>query len=123
MSNRRRTPADRAHGRAVSHHPHRPRSRPFGGRARVTRRSYALLQRLHAMPRWSVPLATLVLVFVGLFAGPVIGGLCLLAVAVFLGWLSYLAWPRMGRGARVARAAMLGMVTGVGLARLFGVWG
>jgi hypothetical protein len=123
VSNRRRTPADRARDRAAAQHASRPRSRPFGGRARVTRRSYALLERLHAMPRWSVPLATLVLVFVGLFAGRVVGGLCLLAVAAFLGWLSYLAWPRLSRGGRVARAAMLGMVTGVGLARLFGVWG
>jgi hypothetical protein len=86
-------------------------------------RSYAALKRLHAMPRWTVPLATVVLVFVGLSAGPVIGGLCLLAIAAFLGWLAYLAWPEMSRGSRTVRALLLGMVTGAALARMFGVWG
>ncbi len=122
MSNRRRTPTDRTRSHTGAQQPHRPRSRPFGGRARGGRRSYAVLTRLHAMPRWTVPVATVVLVFVGLFAGPVVGGLCLLAVAAFLGWLAYLAWPQLSRGARVARALVLGMVTGVALARLLGLW-
>jgi hypothetical protein len=121
VSNRRRSAATRSQPRA--HQPAPRRSRPFGGRARGGRRSYEVLKRLHAMPRWTVPLATVVLVFVGLFAGPVVGGLCLLAVAAFLGWLAYLAWPQLSRGGRVARALVLGMVTGVAVARLLDVWG
>jgi hypothetical protein len=78
---------------------------------------------MHAMPRWTVPLATVVLVFVGLYAGPVLGGLCLLTVAAFLGWLAYLAWPQMSRGARVVRALVLGVLAGIALARLLGFWG
>ena len=81
-----------------------------------------MLKRLHAMPRWTIPLATVVLVFVGLAAGPVFGGLCLLAVAVFLGWLAFLAWPQLGSGARLLRALVLGLLTGVALVRLFGLW-
>jgi hypothetical protein len=86
-------------------------------------RSYAALKRLHAMPGWTVPVATVVLVFVGLFAGPVIGGLCLLAVAAFLRWLAYLAWPELSRGGRTSRALVLGLVTGAAVARLLGLWG
>lgn len=87
------------------------------------RRSYAALTRLHAMPRWTVPVATVVLVFVGLYAGPILGGICLLVVAAFLGWLAYLAWPRLGGIGRVGRCLVLALVTGVALARLTGLWG
>jgi hypothetical protein len=123
VSNRRRTSADRARSYTATHPSTRRRSRPFGGRSRGGPRSYAVLKRLHAMPRWTIPLATVVLVFVGLAAGPVIGGLCLLAIAAFLGWLAFLAWPQLGRGARLLRLLVLGMLTGVALARLFGLWG
>jgi hypothetical protein len=75
------------------------------------------------MPRWAIPLATAVLVFVGLSADAVIGGLCLLAVAGFLGWLAYLGWPELSRGQRLVRVLVLGLVTGVALARLLGLWG
>lgn len=123
MSNRRRTAADRARSYVASHPSTRRRSRPFGGRPRGGSRSYAVLKRLHAMPRWTIPLATVVLVFVGLYAGPVVGGLCLLALAAFLGWLAFLAWPRLGLGGRVVRALVVALLTGVALAQLFGIWG
>lgn len=95
---------------------------PDSRRTRVNRRSYALLRRLHAMPRWTVPVATVLLVFAGLYASPVLGGLCLLVVAVFLTWLAYLAWPQLGRSARLVRLLVLGMLTGVAVARLLGLW-
>jgi hypothetical protein len=122
VSNRRRTSADRSHPHGAHHQP-TARSRPFGGRARVQQRSYAALTRLHAMPRWTVPVATVVLVFVGLYAGPVLGGICLLVVAAFLGWLAYLAWPQMGGGGRVSRCLVLGVLAGFAVARLTGLWG
>jgi hypothetical protein len=122
VSNRRRTAADRTRSYTASH-PSTRRSRPFGGRARGGPRSYTVLKRLHAMPRWTIPLATVVLVFVGLSAGPVLGGLCLLAIAAFLGWLAFLAWPQLGLGARLLRALVLGLLTGAALTRLFGLWG
>ena len=81
-----------------------------------------MLKRLHAMPRWTIPLATVVLVFVGLFAGPIIGGLCLLVLAAFLGWLAYLAWPKLKRRDRLIRLLVLGMLTGVAVAQLSGTW-
>jgi hypothetical protein len=81
-----------------------------------------MLKRLHAMPRWTIPLATVVLVFVGVFAGAVIGGLCLLVLAAFLGWLAYLAWPQLKRRDRLIRLLVLGMLTGVAVAQLSGAW-
>lgn len=123
MSNRRRTPADRSHPHGGSHHPPTTQSRPFGGSARVNQRSYAALTRLHALPRWTVPVATVVLVFVGLYAGPILGGLCLLMVAAFLGWLAYLAWPKLGGAGRLGRCLVLGLLAGFALTRLTGFWG
>lgn len=82
-----------------------------------------MLSRLHAMPRWAVPLATVVLVFIGLSAGPVLGGLCLLAIAFFLSWLAYLAWPQLPRQGRVLRMVVLVPLTAIGVARLLGLWG
>jgi hypothetical protein len=123
VSNRRRTPADRSPPHGPSQHPTSTQSRPFGGRARVHQRSYAALTRLHALPRWTVPVATVVLVFVGLYSGPVLGGICLLVVAAFLGWLAYLAWPQLGGGGRVGRCLVLVLLAGLALGRLTGRWG
>jgi hypothetical protein len=123
VSNRRRTAADRARSYTAHHPSTRGRSRPFGGRARGGARSHAVLKRLHAMPRWTIPLATIVLVFVGVYAGAVIGSLCLLALAAFLGWLAYLAWPQLKTRDRLLRSLVLGLLIGAAMARLFGVWG
>jgi hypothetical protein len=82
-----------------------------------------VLKRLHAMPRWAVPLATVVLVFVGIYGGAILGGLCLLVLAGFLGWLAYLAWPELKRRDRLVRALVLGLLTGAAVTRLLGLWG
>jgi hypothetical protein len=79
-----------------------------------------VLKRLHAMPRWTIPLATVVLVFVGVFAGAVIGGLCLLVLAAFLGWLAYLSWPQLKTRDRLIRLLVLGLLTGAALAQFTG---
>ena len=123
MSNRRRTASDRERSYTAHHPSAHPRSRPFGGRTRGGARSYAVLKRLHAMPRWTIPLATIVLVFVGIYGGAVLGGLCLLVLAGFLGWLAYLAWPQLRQRDRLLRALVLGVLTGAAVTRLFGVWG
>jgi hypothetical protein len=123
VSNRRRTAADRSRSHPPAGQASPRRSRPFGGRRdRGNVTSYTVLRRLHALPRWTVPLATAVLVFVGLYSGAVIGGLCLLVVAGFLGWLVSLSWPQLSRSARLVRLLVLGLVVGSALARLSGLW-
>ncbi len=123
MSNRRRTAADRARSYSAQHPSTHGSSRPFGGRPHGGTRSYAVLKRLHAMPRWTIPLATIVLVFVGIYGGVLLGGLCLLALAGFLGWLAYLAWPQLKQRERLLRALVLGLLVGAAVTRLFGLWG
>lgn len=117
MSNRRRTPAAR-----VNRVPAGAHSRSSATRTQVNRRSYGLLSRLHAMPRWIVPAFTVALVLAGMFSPPVIGGLCLLVVAAFLLWLAYLAWPELPRSGRFSRLLIIGIVAGVAIARMTGTW-
>ncbi|MDP9443347.1 MAG: hypothetical protein M3P83_02930 [Actinomycetota bacterium] len=118
MSNRRRTPADRVNRVPAS----LARSRPSATRAQVSRRSHGLLARLHAMPRWVVPAATVALVLAGMFSPPPVGGVCLLAVAAFLLWLAYLAWPQLSAGGRFSRLLVVALVAAVGVARMTGLW-
>lgn len=83
---------------------------------------FGLLVWLHGQPRWLVPVLTVLLTLGGLFLPPVAGGLCLLVVAVFLGWLASLAWPRLGAGSRLVRVAVIALVAAVAVARMAGAW-
>ena len=76
----------------------------------VERRSAAPLAWLVTRPRWIPFLAVLVLLLGGLFAPPAVGVVLLVVVLLLLAWLSYLAWPRLSRGARLAGLAVLALV-------------
>jgi hypothetical protein len=121
VSNRRRATTARSHPRPAVEARQPPRARPFGGRARARRRSHDVLTRLHAMPRWVVPGATVVLVLVGMTASTVVGVLSLVALAAFMGWLAYLAWPELTAGGRTVRGAVLCLVVATALARATGL--
>jgi hypothetical protein len=73
-------------------------------RARLEAISHPLLLRLHALPGWVVPVATLVLLLAGLFLD------CLIALAVFLGWLLALSWSAVPARGRLLRTAAVAMV-------------
>jgi hypothetical protein len=79
-------------------------------RARLEAISHPLLLRLHALPGWVVPVATLVLLLAGLFLDGVIGFVCLIALAVFLGWLLALSWSAVPARGRLLRTAAVAMV-------------
>jgi hypothetical protein len=83
-------------------------------------RSQLLLARLHALPRLTVPAIVLVLTVAGLLAPPAIGAPCLVILAVFLGWLASLAWPRLDTGGRLVRALVVGLLAGAAIARATG---
>ena len=86
-------------------------------RERVARASRPLLLRLSSLPRLVVPVATLALIAVGLFA-PLPAALPALGVLlVFLAWISYLAWPAVPTSGRVLRLAMLALVAAVAATR------
>jgi hypothetical protein len=61
--------------------------------------------RLHALPGWVVPLATLVLLLAGLLFEGVVGFVFLMVVAVFLGWLLVLSWSAVTASGRLLRLA------------------
>jgi hypothetical protein len=83
-------------------------------------RSQLLLARLHALPRLTVPAIVLVLTVAGLLAPPPIGVPCLVVLAVFLGWLASLAWPRLDSTGRLLRALVVGLLVGAAIARAAG---
>ncbi len=86
-------------------------SRPAstGNRKQVEDASRPLLVRLSAMPRLVVPLGTLVLVALGLFAPLSIALPALALVFFFFAWIAFLSWPvvldrRQGAARRDARS-------------------
>ena len=72
-------------------------------RARITKASYPLIARLHAMPKLTLPLITVALVAIGAFAAPIVAVPALLVLALLLGWLGFLSWPVVSNGNRILR--------------------
>jgi hypothetical protein len=93
-----------------------PTSTP-GWRYSFEQRSYPILKRLHAMPRWIIVVAPAVFLFLGLIlTGPTawLGGIFLFLVWLFVAWLTALSWPALTVGSRIFRflvvVALLGIV-------------
>ena len=79
-------------------------------RRAVEQRSAIPLAWLATRPRW-VPFAlVLALLLGGLFAPPALGIALLVLLMLLIGWLSYLAWPRLPGGGRLARLAVLALL-------------
>jgi hypothetical protein len=88
------------------------RSPQGAGRARQTveRRSAAPLLFLRQMPAWLLPLVLVVLLIGGLALHGIGSALALCGVAVVLGWLALLSWPRLSAAGRLGRAAVITVV-------------
>lgn len=90
-----------------------------GLRAAVERASLPLLLRLSRLPR-AVPFVVLLAALVvALLAGGSLGVLLTAAVAVFVAWLMYLGWPRLGTGERAGRLAVLLMAIALCVTQAF----
>jgi hypothetical protein len=99
--------------------PPQPSAPPAGLRGAVDRASLPLISGLARLPR-AVPFLVLVgLLLVGLFRGGVLGAVCTGLVAVFVGWLLYLSWPRLTASERLGRAAVLLLALALFLVQLF----
>jgi hypothetical protein len=72
-------------------------------RARITKASYPYVARLHAMPKLTLPLVTVVLVAIGALAPAVVAVPTLVLLAVLLAWLGFLSWPIVGPASRALR--------------------
>jgi hypothetical protein len=110
MANSKRRPQQRQHQsgnparRAAAGRPDRPAAPPPSpARARLNRVSAPLLIRMHALPRWVVPVVMGLLLAGGLFVSGWLGTLLLAIVTAFIFWLFALSWPVLTPGGRVAR--------------------
>jgi hypothetical protein len=102
--------------------PARPSSNPPAGPSGNTqpsnlqRASIPLLTRLLALPRWLIVVAMGVFLFLGLIqTGNLawLGGIFLLIVGGFLGWLLALSWPVLSVGRRSTRLIVVLAVLGI----------
>ena len=72
-------------------------------RARITKASYPVIAKLHAMPKLTLPVASLLLVLIGAFAPVGVAVVALLLLALLLGWLGFLSWPVVSTSSRLLR--------------------
>lgn len=89
-------------------------------RRAVERRSAVPLVWLHRAPRWLSPVLLGVLFVAGLLTPGLVGGLCLLPVALFLAWLAYLTWPSLDARQRAPRALVIVVIGVLAVARFLG---
>ena len=89
-------------------------------RRAVELRSTGPLTWLATRPRWLPFVIVLVLLLGGLFAPPAVAAVLLGLLALFIGWLTYLAWPQLDTGGRLTRLVVLAMVLYVLASRVVG---
>ena len=104
---RQRHPQRRLPNRAT------PATRPGGLRVAVERRSAPLLVFLRQLPSWLPALVLAGLLVAGLALRSPAGAAALCVVAVFIGWLGYLSWPRLGSAGRAGRIAVTACILGL----------
>ncbi|MEU4831096.1 DUF6703 family protein [Streptosporangium sp. NPDC023615] len=78
-----------------------------GLRQKVEQRSAAPLVFLFRLPRWIAPVLLVVLMLAGFAVSSFWGGIAVLPVIGFVGWLAYMSWPSLGTGGRLMRVALL----------------
>ncbi len=82
----------------------------------VAKVSSPFLVRLHALPRWVIPIVMTFLLLVGLLANPnetwgfLIGFFALFFIALFLGWLLILSWLILVPTSRLLRILVIGLL-------------
>jgi hypothetical protein len=76
-------------------------------RQAAERRSARPLLYLHQLPRWVPPVVLAVLLVVGLAVKGPGGAIALCAVAVVLGWLAALSWPRLAASGQASRVLVI----------------
>ena len=87
-------------------------------RRAVERRSVAPLTWLSTRPRWVPFVIVLVLLLAGLFLPVAAAVVALVALGCFLGWLTFLAWPKLDSSGRLVRLLMTALVLYVLVQRL-----
>lgn len=99
----------------------RPTASP--ARARLEQLSMPLLGWMHALPRWIMVVLPAIMLLAGLVltgSWGWLGGLALLLVAAFLGWLLALSWPALNPGSRMIRGLTVLAVVGLAYFKVTG---
>lgn len=87
-------------------------------RRAVERRSIPILIYLRHLPSWLVFVATLGLVLAGLFGPAAIGAAILALMTALIGWVTYLAWPKLTPGGRLGRIGAAALVLAAAVNRV-----
>ena len=92
-------------------------------RGNLERASIPILARLMSVPRWLIVVAMGTFLFLGLIqTGDLswLGGIFLLVVGGFLGWLLALSWPVLTPGRRLTRIVVVAAVLGIAALKFLG---
>jgi hypothetical protein len=87
-------------------------------RRAVEKRSAPVLVLLSQQHKAVIPLVSVLLLIGGLALPPAAGVPCLLVLAAFVGWLTYLSWPAVVGVARAVRVATFGLLVAATVSRL-----
>ena len=85
-------------------------------RKRLEKASAPYLVRVHALPRWVLPVFMTIILLIGLLANPKespgiwIGFFALLFIGLFLTWLLALSWPLLTRSSKVLRVLVAALI-------------
>jgi hypothetical protein len=82
-------------------------------RQAAERRSARPLLYLYQLPRWVPPVVLAVLLVVGLAVKGPVGAVALVAVAVVLGWLAAVSWPRLAASGQAGRVLVIAVLLAV----------
>lgn len=92
-------------------------------RAAFERKSFPVLARVTAAPRWLLIVGLGSSLLLGLILSDSwawLGAVFLLIVAAFLGWLLALSWPLLSSGRRFMRLLVVGALVGLSILKLGG---
>jgi len=99
-----------------------PANQPASMRPQLEKASMPVLMRLTRVPRWLLVVGLALCLFLGLVL-PIawIGGILLLVVAFFLGWLLALSWPVLNGQSKFLRTLIVIVVIVLALFKFVGI--
>jgi hypothetical protein len=80
------------------------------GRQAIEQRSATPLLWLHQLPVWLLPVLAIGLMVTGFAVKGIGGAIALVVLAVVLGWLAAISWPRLSAQSRLLRVVVVGAV-------------
>jgi hypothetical protein len=87
------------------------------GRQAVEQRSATPLLWLHQLPVWLLPVLAIGLMVTGFAVKGIGGAIALVVLAVILGWLAAVSWPRLSAQSRLLRVIVVGAVLAAAVVR------